>query len=557
MDIFRWFWVQIICILGAFKKKSRQQTTKTETDLLRWIQPKHKWAWQDRSLEIHALYERISRMKHNSTLRTMVTYNDGFHHMYVWVGNVFVGFTTVDHKVTLFCAEGNDIQLHAEYEYAGYIDSVEKLTTKSHWSNIRSSMLKAFRAKLQRKLSIWQVACSNGIMLRRGYPVLAGLVHSAEEIRNFPDAANHGLRKLFAVGVTPAAACYQPLKKLLSGPLGRKLTVNQINSLATLRMEGLTALAAARNAGSFRKIIEKACQILGIPTFSTLNDLKSAIIMRDQHGFVWQDAVHVSAFSHWLIEYRNLTELGFQMPFTIQDLMRAWKEFRYFDFFRMGKIIDLTMRNTRGCEAFAEADKEAVESAVLEQCRVLLPGWHHAIIKAEHLMKLGKKMNFCVGYFENQVRSRSYIVVLSTKKGKKNKKPVTTGLVVRDGRLQFQQSHIASNACDENCNKMSDFKDVLVDAKKQGLTVTYPQNEEVLHLMETVLKRIFASAVYKKLSSEGLKDPGEFKLKVYAERKWFQRHLDHILKRCQELAETLAGGCFTKRLKKPVNIWPI
>lgn len=554
MDIFRWFWVQLICILEAFKKKPLQQTTKTETDPLRWIQPKHKWAWQDRSLEIHALHERISEMKPHSTLRTMVTYDDGVHHMYVWVGNVFVGFTTVDHKGTLFCAEGNDIQLHAEYEYAGYIDSVEKLTTKSHWSDIRSSMLKAFRAKLQKRFSIWQVACSNGIMAKRGYPVLAGSAHSVEEVRNFPDAANPGLRKLFAIRVTTAAACYQPLKKLLSGPLGRRLTINQINSLATLRMQGLTALAAARNAGSFRKIIEKACQTLGIPMVSTLNDLKTALIMQDYHGFVWQDAVHVNAFSHWLVEYRNLTALGFHMPFTTQEMMKAWKEFRYFDFFRMGAIIDLTTRNTQGCETFAEADKEAVESAVLKQCEALLPGWHHVIMKPEHLMKLGKKMNFCVGYFENQVRSRSYIVVLSTKKGKK---PVTTGLVVRGGRLEFQQSHIASNACDENCNKMSEFKGLVMSARKQELTVTYPQNVEVAQTMDSVLGRIFANAVYKKLSSEGLKDPSEFKLKVYAERKWFQRHLDHILKRYEELAKTLAGGCYTKRRKKPVNIWPI
>lgn len=527
MDIIRWFWMQLICIFEAFKKKPPVQTTETESDPLRWIQPKHKWAWMDRSLEIHALHERISEMKPHSTLRTMVTYNDEVHHMYVWVGNVFVGFTTVDHKGTLFCAEGNDIQLHAEYEYAGYIDSVEKLTTKSHWSDIRSSMLEAFRAKLQRRMSIWQVACSNGIMLRTGYPVLTGLVHSVEEIRNFPDAANHGLRKLFAVGVTPAAACYQPLKKLLSGPLGKRLRLTDVSLIRTLRLEWIKALAAARNAGSLRKVIQRACAQLGIPEMRSLDEYKRAMLMHQEHGFVWVDAIGNSSFHHWMAEHVHLVRMGFNMPFGLKEMINAWKEFRYHDFFRMGDIIDLTLQQTVGAQAFSEADVPVVHARILKQCGELLPEHRHYIVNARHLHSLGKKMNFCVGYYKNQVEARSYVVVVSKKRGEDT---ITTGFVLSGGLMRYQQAHIKNNAVNSDCKRMMDFQALGVATNNQALTVSYPTPESIQQLRIALLSKIARTCFYK--DKRG-------KIRVYPHRKWAERHLQGVLEFSHEIRPRL------------------
>lgn len=525
MDIIRWFWMQLICILEAFKKKPQKDTTKTESDPLRWIQPKHKWAWQDRSQEIQALDERVSSMKPHSRLRTVATFDGTEHQLHIWVGNTYCGYVLVSGNGVSCHKEHCDPQGAASLQYQMFLLSLEKMKQKHQ--NVLSKMTDAFNKRLLHRIKVWQVACSNGIVMSRGVSAIQ-CGRTASMILAFKDASNPGLRKMFAVGIVESHPAYEPMKKLLSGPLGKRLRLTDVSLIHTLRLEWIKALAAARNAGSLRKVIQRACAQLGIPEMRNLADYKSAMLSHQQYGFVWADAVGCMSFHHWMMEYTNLVTMGFSIPFALKDMINAWKEFRYYDFFRMGGIIDLTTQQTVGAQAFSEADEPAVHARILEQCRQLLPEHSHYIIKARHLPSLGKKMNFCVGYYAKQVESRSYVVVVSKKRGEG---AVTTGFVLSGGLMRYQQAHIKNNGANNDCDKMMEFKPFSVATNSQALTVSYPQPEYVQQLQTDVLRKILRVCFYK--DKRG-------KIRVYPNRKWAERHLRSLLEKFQDHGAILA-----------------
>ena len=154
MDLIRWFWMQLLCIFEAFKKKPQDTTTKTEMDPLRWIQPKHKWAWQDRSSEIQAYDERISKMKPNGTIRTMATFDHEVQCLHIWVGNTYIGSvgTNFDERTDFHHSIIDD----AVRVYLEFLNSLEKIRAKHN--TVPCRMADAFRKKLARKIIIWQVA---------------------------------------------------------------------------------------------------------------------------------------------------------------------------------------------------------------------------------------------------------------------------------------------------------------------------------------------------------------------------------------------------------------
>lgn len=525
MDIIRWFWMQLICIFEAFKKKPQKDTTKTESDPLRWIQPKHKWAWQDRCLEIEALHERVSGMKPHSRLRTMATFDDEEHQLHVWVGNTYCGYVLVSGK-GVPCHEFLSNPLFvAEHEYCQFLRSLEKMKQKN--DHVLPSMTEAFRKKLDRKVKIWQVACSNGIMVGKMTPLLCSALDAVPRILAFRDASNPGLRKMFAVGIFEGHSAYEPMKKLLSGPLGKKLTLNDIRQIQTLRLEWIKALVSARNAGSLRKVIQRACAQLGVPEMTCIEEYSVADMMHRQHGFVWVDAVGHSSFHHWMAEHVRLVRMGFNMPFGLKEMINAWKEFRYHDFFRMGAIIDLTLQQTVGAQAFSEADVPVVHARILKQCGELLPEHRHYIVNARHLHSLGKKMNFCVGSYKNQVEARSYVVVVSKKRGENT---ITTGFVLSGGLMRYQQAHIKNNAVNSDCERMREFEPFGVATNNQALTVSYPTPESIQQLRIALLSKIARTCFYK--DKRG-------KIRVYPHRKWAERHLQGVLEFSREIRPRL------------------
>lgn len=516
MDLIRWFWVQLLCIFEAFKKRPQKDTTSAETDPLRWIKPKHKWAWKDRSSEIQAYDERISKMKPNGTVRTMATF-DGEHQLHIWLGNTYAGHVCIGQDRLLNSITGGAID-EAERLYGDFLLSLEKISSKP--KPVAGKMTQAFRKKLERKAKLWMVACSNGIMCGRDFVYMAKPGSDPFKVLNFRDVTNDGLRKLFALDRDDEKDPKTPLlRRLLSGKLGSKLTMAQVDDICSLPIEGVKALASCRNAGSLRQIIEKASESLGFPRISTIRAFRMALSMHTQYGYVWLDGLYVRSFQHWQQEYRHIQEAGFEMPFSFKEFMTAWKEFRYFDFFRMAKIIDLTIVNNQGAASFLASDAPTIHAQVLEECKRLLPTHHHSIIKAEYLHRLGQNMSFCVGMYARQVSQRSYVVVVSKKKGED---AITTGLVVSNGLLRFQQSHKKNNANAPDCEVMAQFKGISVNAENRKLTVSYPETTDVLALEEQTLTSMRRWAIYKDVHG---------KARAYAIHRWLQRHLPHISKK--------------------------